>query len=513
MTWNAQFTKSLDGPSKTVEYALVFLPGGPNSVLFNGTLINNDPNQKVFLSEAYVTIDNVQVTPSRWSVNFGGFTIEIVGDIRPLKKTSFQKGALAELHMRRNGQHVERVAIGQLRNISGGRGKWRLQFGDLLSALASRFTSSKNTMTYYNNVGKTTKVNTNWNFSSSPNLYVDDVTIFAKETGGNGMIRVNRAGTIGYLLWDVAVVTSSPVGYLRIVDTDPYPDKNNVTVLNINDEVTYLALIVDRPDHIFAKTIMSTGGGTQGSFDKYPEAWGSGFKFNPNIIDALNMEFIHNAWQAPSGDYEFQLVIDQEEASGIRFLLDKCLAVGMWPVFRQNAISWRACQNPNTASLNTLTLAIHDSDIIAVNSHDIYSPSQSASYTTSKINCTDASHNEIFSSADQNVIRSLPVNSEIARKMSLIYKIDNPTQLVKAAADVMRLKYWDFYPWEELVITVRERFAVLVAGDIIEITSNELYGYAEAEGKTYQSRRGMILGVRWQPNQSQCILRIGIITN
>ena len=106
----------------------------------------------------------------------------------------------------------------------------------------------------------------------------------------------------------------------------------------------------------------------------------------------------------------------------------------------------------------------------------------------------------------------MPVDSEISRDMTLVYKIDNPVQLTKAAADVMRLKYWDFLPWEELVITVRERFATLVAGDIIEITSNDLYGYKEAEGKTYQSRRGMILGVRWQPNESRCILTIGIIT-
>lgn len=512
MTWNSQFINSLEGPSKTVEYALLFLPGGLNTVNFSGSIINNDSMNKVFLSAANVTIDNVQITPSRWSVNFGGFSIEILGDLRPLKTSDFQRGAIAELHMRRNGEHVERVAIGQLRSVSGGRGVWRLDFGDILSAMVSRFSDDKNQMTYYYSVGTRTNVTTNWDFSIDPNLYVDDVLIFQRETGKNGMIMVNRAGTIGYLTYDLTIITSSPAGYLRIVDTDPYPDRNNRTTLQAGDQVTHRALIIDRPDHIFAKTIMSTGDGSQGIFDKYPEAWGSGFKFANNMIDALNMERWRDVWQTPSGDYEFQIVVENGESSGIRYLLERFLNVGMWPVFRQNALSWRVCQNPNTANFQTLTLEITDNDIIQVNSHEIFSQSLSSAFTKTTIRCTDTSHNDLSSSAEQEKVRSLPVDDEIIRDMRLAYKIDNPSQITKAASDIFRMKHWDFYPWEDLVITVRERFATLVAGDIVQITSGDLYGYAEAEGKTYQSRRGMILGVRWQPNESQCILRIGIVT-
>ena len=512
MSWNAKFIESLDKPSKIIEYALVFLPGGPNSVLFNGSLINNDPSQKVFLSEAYVTIDNVQITPSRWSVNFGGFTIEIVGDIRPLKQTEFQKGALAELHMRRDRQFVERVAIGQLRSVSGGRGKWKLQFGDLLSAMVNRFVSSTNELNYYNNVGSETRVQATFSFSSSANLYVDDVTIFEKETGGSGIIKVEKSssGLTGYYLWSSKTVTASPVGYLTISDTQAWPSKTNILSLAIGDKITHLARLHGRPDSIFIRTLMSSGSGTQGSFDTYPESWGTGWKFSPNLIDFSSLLVWYSVWNI-TNDYEFQLVVESQESSGIRFLLSKFLNVGMWPVFRQNAISWRVCQDPNNAVAKSISMNIYDSDIINVIDHQIYSPSASNSYRQSAIKTIDLSLNDLTVIINQTVVYSLPIEEQILRDNQFIYAKDGATPQSQANADLKRLKYWDFYPWEELVITVVEKFAALVAGDIIQITSNDLYGYSEAEGKTYQARRGMILGVRWQPNQSQCILRIGIV--
>ena len=70
---------------------------------------------------------------------------------------------------------------------------------------------------------------------------------------------------------------------------------------------------------------------------------------------------------------------------------------------------------------------------------------------------------------------------------------------------------WDLYTYEELTLAVQERFAGLVAGDIVAIKSSMIYGFNDPVGKTYQSKRGMVLGNRWLPNQSRCILTIGII--
>jgi len=515
MTWNYQFTNSLDQPSKKTEFALLFIGRGSNYISPSGRVVNNDANNMVHLGEAQVTIDNVRITPQRWSVNFGGFSIEIVGDLRPFKGSPWQRGSIAELYMRRNDIHIERVAIGQLRTVSGGRGKWRFEFGDILSAMASRLTSAKNQLSYYYDVGTTTEVRVNYDFAADPNLYVKNATIFQKETPGSGMIRVNRAGTVGYYLWSAVIITNSPSannGYLVITDTGTWPATANQNTLNIDDEITHLALLKDRPDHIFAKTIMSSGDLSQGSFDTYPESWGSGFYWSNNLIDSTDMNLWQTSWETASGTYEFQLVVEDYEQSGIRYLLSKFLQVGMWPVFRQNALSWRVCQDPNTANPNTLSVHIYDRDIQSVDSHQIYSPAQSSVYTTSFIVVSTASGTKETYGDFRNTINSMPCDQEITRDNRYIYRIDSPIQQIKAQADRKRLKAWDLYTWEELVLSVSERFAGLVAGDIIQITASMIYGWGEAEGKTYNSKRGMILGNRWHPNQSKCILTIGIIT-
>jgi hypothetical protein len=510
MPWSQSFRDSLESTSKINEYALVFVPGGVNSLLPQGTTIQ-DGGEVIKLTDAKVTIDNCQITPQRWSMNFGGFTIEIMGDIRPIKNSVFKKGALAELYILRNKQHQERIAIGQLRSIKGKRGVWTLVFGDFISALVNRFTSQENKLNFYYNTGERATVTNTFTFSSSPNLYVDDVTIFEKDSTGEGMVKVSRGGTIGYYKYDLILITSSPAGYLRITDTHPWPASAATPSLQIGDSVTNVAFLADSPNKILAKTIMSTGFESQGSFDTFPKSWGTGLTFKPDIIDFLNMGYWNTVLQPSTGTYEFGLIVEEPQASGIRYLTSKMLQAGIWPVFRQNSISFRCCQDPNNAHSNTFTKTINDRDIIEVLSHEIYSPSASNVYRQTRIKTITASFVDITHSITQSSVESLPIADNIERDMQLIYKGGGGTPQQMAYRDRDRLKQWDFYPWEELIISVTERFATLVAGDIVEITSDFLYGFSEAVGKTYSGRRGMILGCRWQPDLSRCILRIGIV--
>ena len=139
MSWGSAFLSSLDAPSKSIEYALRFIPSTNDYFLGAGSTITT--SSLINIGAASVTIDNARVTPQRWSVNFGGFTIQINGDLRPIDTSSFRKGMIAELFMRRNRQQPERIAIGQLRSLTGGRGVWRLEFGDFISAMTTRLST------------------------------------------------------------------------------------------------------------------------------------------------------------------------------------------------------------------------------------------------------------------------------------------------------------------------------------------------------------------------------------
>ena len=97
MAWTQSFTDSLEKPAKVISYVLKFLASSKD--------YNMSPNAdqismstEIALANADVTIDSVSVTPQRWSVNFGGFTVTVAGDLRPLMSFP-RRGAVAELHM------------------------------------------------------------------------------------------------------------------------------------------------------------------------------------------------------------------------------------------------------------------------------------------------------------------------------------------------------------------------------------------------------------------------------
>ena len=511
MAWTQSFLNTLDRPAKVISYALKFLQPSASYNLSKGDLISM--NTEIALADADVTIDSVQITPQRWSVNFGGFTIRIVGDLRPVLNKSFRRGAVAELIMVRDGIR-NRVCIGQLRNITGGRGVWRLEFVDFLTMMQSRLTTNSLETQFWYYAGKTAKVTQNFNFSSSADLYLDDITIFEKETGQNGMIKVEDVSTggIDYYTWSSKTSTSGTAGFLTIAATGRYPSTVSITTLSINDVVTSLVRLRGRPDFVFARLVMSTGQGTQGSFDDYPESWAIGVAFNPNLFSVQNLNTYYNeTWATSSGTHEIELLI--EEAGNIQTFLSAVLNMGMWPVWDQNQLSWRVCQNPNQASWFSVRDHITDRDIISIDSHTLYSPSQSSVFNSSTINTfnntTGLNQDVRFSGIS---IPILPTGVDISRDLRLVYRVDSPIQPTQANADLTRMRRWDAEPYEELNLTVTEKHCLLTAGDIVEISSMYIYGLREGAGDTYSNRRAMILGVRWNPSQSSVNLTIGVMS-
>lgn len=509
MAWSQQFIDTLDNPSKEIHYALKFLPPSNDYNLSQGAFVGL--NTVVSLAASDVTIDSAQITPQRWSINFGGFSVTINGDLRPLNGgSSFKRGAVAELIMIRDGIQ-ERVSIGQLRNITGGRGVWRLEFVDFLTMMQTRLTSKFTEVNFWYNAGKQASVTVAFNFSSSANLYLDDITIFEKETGKDGMIFVEDAthGDSDYWTWSSKTTTTAPAGYLTISSTGNYPSTAAHDHLHVGDKVTSLARLRGRPDYVFARLVMSTGKGTQGTFDDYPQSWGSGVNWNPNLFNLQNLNaYYAQNWATATGQHEIELLVN--ESGNISTFLDAVLKMGMWPVWRQNELSWRVCQDPNKASFFAVIDHITDRDIVSIDNHELYSSSQAAIYSLSTIRIYDTGITT--RSYASTTVSSLPADAEILRDLALVYRIDNPKQKDKADLDNARLHGWDSNPFEQLELTVTEKHCLLCAGDIIEISSNYIYGLQSAIGSTYSNRRAMVLGVRWNPSQSTVNLSLGILS-
>ena len=511
MAWTQQFIDSLDKSTKVLSYVLKFLQPSKDYNLSQGHYVS--AGTEIALANADVTIDSVQITPSRWSVNFGGFTITIAGDLRPVLNKSFRKGAVAELIMVRDGLR-NRVCIGQLRSITGGRGVWRLDFVDFLTLMQSRLTSNPAQSQFWYNAGKVSSVTQSFNFSSDPNLYLDNIDAFEKMTGQDGMIFVedSQHSVTMYWRWSSKTYTTAPAGYLTISAVDQYPSESDHEHLQVGDKITSLARLRGRADYVFARLVMSTGDGTQGTFDDYPASWALGVKWNPNLFNLQSLnEYYNYAFATSTGTHEIELLI--AEAGNISTFLDAVLSMGMFPVWDQNQLSWRVCQNPNAANWFTVRDHITDRDIISIDSHSLYSSAQSTMYNASTIKTYNST-----TGLDQDVTFSgisipvLPTSSTITRDHRLIYRVDSPIQPTKANADLTRMRRWDAEPYEDLSITVTEKHCLLTAGDIIEISSKYIYGLREGAGQSYSNRRAMVLSVRWNPSQCSVNLNLGVLS-
>lgn len=505
MTWSRNFKSELDKPSKSIEYLLRFFS---SSLDYNGSGQIFGSLGEVKLANVEVTIDNSRITPSRWSINFGGFSIRMNGDLREYNAV-FRKGQIAELWMIRNGT-PERVTIGQLRSISGGRGVWTIQFADLISTMDSRLSLVALQEQFFYQAGNETTVTSSYNFASDPNLYVANINIFEKEDGKDGLVRVYDAthNEDAYYSWSSKTATSGTAGYLTISNTGVYPSSAH-DHLHVGDRVVSCTWLQGRIDEVFAKMLMSTGvTGTAGIYDKYPKSWALGYAFSPSLIDEADLNLFYPVWKPTGLNHNVSLIIEQP--SNVRTVINSALNMGLFPVFRQGKITFRGSTNPDTVTPLSLTARLSDLDIYSIDSHQFYSPNQPVYYYRSTIEYYESSTQTIEKeSQNRTLSRYMPSAREIVRDNSLIYGELNQEEM--ATKDVSRLYLWDSYPYEELVITVSEKYAILCAGDVIELTSNYIYGIHELAGERYNRKRCFVMGVRWLPHQSKCILSLAVI--
>ena len=79
-----------------------------------------------------------------------------------------------------------------------------------------------------------------------------------------------------------------------------------------------------------------------------------------------------------------------------------------------------------------------------------------------------------------------------------------------AEGDIKRLKIWDLYQWSRLTLRLRLSFAVLVAGDVVRISSAYLYDLSTEAGRTYSARAGMVISTEYNISGRFCVIVIAI---
>ena len=162
MGWSLQFVGALNSSSLSVRYKLSFI-GVYNSL--GKPFDIYDDSGEIQIARGSVRIVGTRIIPQRWSVSFGGFSLQLAGDIRSILP-KMRRGQIATLSCSVNNSEFQMLAIGSLSTLSGQRGLFSLGFKDLLSALQNSLDTRAGTalsdtdppkFALFYEVGRTTK--------------------------------------------------------------------------------------------------------------------------------------------------------------------------------------------------------------------------------------------------------------------------------------------------------------------------------------------------------------------
>jgi len=522
MAWSLQFRNALGSNSLTVEYRLEFLRVG-NSV-GRAVTIFSAGNYPLKIANGSVQISGTRIIPQRWNVSFGQFSLNVVGDIRYITER-VRKGQLAQLSCRINGQtNFQRLAIGALTSISGSRASFTLQFNDLLTALSNSLdaragqamvTTDPPHFQLFYKAGLTTTVSSAFTVGDTSLQVVSDA-IFKRKTGARGLIKctASASGNSFFLFF-----TGSGSNTLTGISATTHP-AGSAENLQVGDVVTALIWLEGEPYNIFGSIVTSTGSGTNGVLDVYPEEWSIGGSVNSNLwdyYDGINQQRIIQ--RSDGGAYQWGFYIDTPLTNGIRYITNLAAGLGQWPVFRMGMLSWRGCTDPTGVQTDIFTpvsAQIKDNDIFSIQRHDFYNPDVPTIYRTSRIIYNEAGSGHFSGQTyDNSQVRSLPAQKIIQRDGSSLYNHDQGGSDFRNQASLMDLKRmasWDLFSTEKIVLRVNLRFAYLVAGDIIELSSNYISGAYDPLGYTFRNRRMMVAACDFNIDEQNCTLTLVMIS-
>lgn len=514
MAWSTTFINALKNTNIVPKYILRFtnMPNfAGDSAIITGGFASNIPLQ---ISDTGPTINGCTVTPGTWSINFGGFSVPVVGDISYIFP-EVRKGSIAELFCIIAGEK-ERIAIGQLRNITGYSNNWNLDFVDLLTAMTARASAETGDGTaanpdkvewFYDN-GFEAKNTTAWNESGGnfpTTIVLDEIGPFMdhKEYSEDGLVRCVSGSNEFYLAYSSAsrVSPGSSAGWITLTKTyttsdKEYPSINFCQNLPINSSIYTSVLLKGKPYEIFAKLLFSRDGNNSDYYDKYPKSWTFGGFLKEDMFDlgdARNQEYIKSTDEAGT-PYKWDLLNNTSWSNGIRQFITTCSNTGQFPVYRQDSLTWRGARNPNNAT--NISAIIRDENIIDINRIEIFSPNQKAIYKRAKFSYGQISSSSISSLTYTKTgdLLSLPALSTIERNNITTYGYSPYTDMGKrqkcSEADGARMFPFDRRFWTKINLTLPLRYAHLSVGDIVELKTK----YINVFIGNQSGLRGMITG-------------------
>ena len=520
MGWSADFLDALHSQHTVIKLHLEFAAPAVISAAHGGSyhVSSHDSDYPMRLGVAGVSTTSSQVAPGSWSVTHGAWSVTIVGSITGLLD-NVKLGQMAVLYAGWEGwstEHFEPIALGVLDNITGSNPEWALQFSDLLTGLGTRMTNSiSNQLSLFRSVSATDTVAVTAYTAGDSTIRVASTAGFEQETGGSGLLAVTPiSGDPSFYL----KYTSSSVTTFSGVSTgnEMGTDRADAAIGSLVEEV---GKVEGHPMTILRNVLQSTGAGSNGAKDTLPLTWG--YAIPEEWVDDDDVDLWLAVCATGGGLYSWEVAIHDMQSSGIAWLTSLLGGAAIWPVIRQGYLSARCAQNPfqaSTARSGTYEhsgITITDADLSATTPivYHARHPGQRSETIEVQVHYNNGggSGNEASYSVT-GLVDSLPATRRVEHDLLDRLFISGSSAAQNMARDVARrVGYWELSISEGLTVSCEGlRMAQLVAGDLVDITTDQVQGRHSHTRAGYDGVVAMVTRVTtyWMEGRTELELAI-----
>ena len=250
--------------------------------------------------------------------------------------------------------------------------------------------------------------------------------------------------------------------------------------------------------------LVSTGAGTNGARDVYPET--AGFAIDQEWIDTAQFRMVRQTVvKVNSGVYEWEVLVESPVEDGLLWLQGLLNRAGIWLVERQGQIAVRAAQSLSSTQPVAQHQEITDADIIGVPTVEWYDPG--SAYAYNRFAVVSATATATPSGGTESVLpaTTLPTREEQVVDLSdLVF-----TNETEVKTDVIRrCDDYSHYPGEVITLTLRSAWWGLCEGDIIPLTTVRTRGRFVSTYGGYSRRACMVLSAGPNPIAGTTALKL-----
>lgn len=376
MSWSAPFLAALEeSGAKPWVWFIQPVDIGTEEV-YNGTAqigthpdycasvgTNADGSPKCLMS-APPSIEGPRLTLRSWEVSTGVTTIRIAGDITDALQR-FTRGTVVEVRMGLApdlATTFTRIAFGRVNRISGGPVDWTMEISDALTVLQTRPNQDYAVIALAGGIS-TMSLAAKYTVADTY-IEVNDATNVDFESGGTGLIYVVPSdGTEPFFLTFTGTNTGVTPHRITGLSASGIMGTTASTVNLVDGATVYDCFFVEgHPIESAMKVWMSTGAGTNGTYDTLPSLWG--YDISQGFFDIGDMENERDSIVIPSaGNYNAYLWSEAKIEAPGDFMRGFLQSFGCYITVRQGEITVRGA-SMDSGRKRSPVLSIDDFDII-----------------------------------------------------------------------------------------------------------------------------------------------------